>query len=105
MVHDARWYSVLDTVMTSGEDVCFSVVFGTLIGVLSSVMWSELLMTSAISCHHCTSARELSVRSHLRCGMFMLYAVLHVHVCCFVVRVVVFSVVNVYHHHLKSCVY
>ena len=48
-------------------DVCYSVVFGTLVGVfVFSVMWSELLMTSAISCHQCMSAREWSVHSHLR---------------------------------------
>ena len=42
---------MLDTVVMSGEDVCCSVVFGTLVGVfVFSVMWSELLMTSAISC-------------------------------------------------------
>ena len=36
--------------MISGEDVCCSVVFDTLIGSsVFSVMWSELLMTSAIS--------------------------------------------------------
>ena len=38
---------MLDTVVISDEDVCCSVVvdvFGF------SVMWSELLMTSAISC-------------------------------------------------------
>ena len=36
----------------SGDDVCCSVVFGTLVGVsVLSVMWPELLMTSAISCH------------------------------------------------------
>ena len=40
---------MLDTVVISGEDVCCSVVFGTLVGVFS-VMRSELLMTSAISC-------------------------------------------------------
>ena len=61
---------MLDTVVMSGDDVCCSVVFGTLVGVfVFSVMWSELLMTSAISClsgHQCTSAREWSVRSHLR---------------------------------------
>ena len=35
----------------SGDDVCYSVVFSTLVGVfVFSVMWSELLMTSAISC-------------------------------------------------------
>ena len=38
----------VDTVVISDEDVCFSVVFSTLVGVFS-VMWSELLMTSAIS--------------------------------------------------------
>ena len=32
----------------SGDDVCCSVVFGTLVGVfVFSVMWSELLMASA----------------------------------------------------------
>ena len=57
---------MLDTVVMSGDDVCCSVVFGTLVGVfVFSVMWSELL-TSAISCHQCTSARGWSVRSHLR---------------------------------------
>ena len=58
------------TVVISGDDVCCSVVFDTLVGVLVfSVMWFELLMTSVISCgcgHQCTSAREWSVRSHLR---------------------------------------
>ena len=62
---------MLDTVVMSGDDVCCSVVFGTLVGVfVFSVMWSELLMTSAILVvlcgHQCTSAREWSVRSHLR---------------------------------------
>ena len=51
-VFNVRLYSVLDTVVISGEDVCCSVVFGTLVGVfVFSVMWSELLMTSAISCN------------------------------------------------------
>ena len=37
---------MLDTVVMSGDDVCCSVVFGTLVGVfVFSVMWSELLMT------------------------------------------------------------
>ena len=40
---------MLDTVVMSGDDVCCSVVFGTLVGVsVVSVIWSELLMTSAI---------------------------------------------------------
>ena len=52
VVHDVRLYSVLDTVVICGEDVCCSVVFGTLVGVfVFSFMGSELLMTSAISCH------------------------------------------------------
>ena len=42
---------MLDTVVISGDDVGYSVVFGTLVGVyMCSVMCSELLMTSAISC-------------------------------------------------------
>ena len=71
---------MLDTVVISGDGVCCSVVFGTLVGVfVFSVMWSKLLMTSAISCitcvlsviqsfcgHQCTSAREWSKRLHLR---------------------------------------
>ena len=57
-------YSVVDTVVRSGDDVCCSAVFGSLVGVVVfSVMWSELLMTSAICCgHQCTSAKEYSVR-------------------------------------------
>ena len=43
---------MLDTVVMSGDDVRYRVVFGTLVGVfVFSVMCSELLMTSAISCH------------------------------------------------------
>ena len=39
---------MLDTVVMSGDDVCCSVVFGTLVWVfVFSVMWSELLMTSS----------------------------------------------------------
>ena len=42
---------MFDTVVISGADVCCSVVFGTLVGgFVFSVIWSELLMTSAISC-------------------------------------------------------
>ena len=47
---------MLDTVVISG-DVCCSVVFGNLVGVFS-VMWSELLMTSAISCPLWSSVYE-----------------------------------------------
>ena len=42
---------MLDTVVISGDDVCCSVVFGTLVDVfMFSVMYSKLLNTSAISC-------------------------------------------------------
>ena len=34
-MHDIRLYSVLDTVLISGEHICCSVVFGTLVGVMS----------------------------------------------------------------------
>ena len=40
---------LLNVMELPGEDVCCSVVFDTLVGVFS-VMWSELLMTSVISC-------------------------------------------------------
>ena len=50
---------MLDTVVMSGDDVCCSVVFGTLVGVnVFSVMGSELLMTSAISCPLWSSVYE-----------------------------------------------
>ena len=42
VVHDDRFYSMLDTVVISGETVGCSVVFGTLVGVfVFSVIWSE----------------------------------------------------------------
>ena len=74
-------YSVLDTVVISGDEVCCSVVFGTLVGgFVFSVMWTELLMTSAISCPLWTSVYEFqrvecaftsSVRTE--CGMYVMY--------------------------------
>ena len=114
---------MVDTV--TGDDVCCSVVFGTLVGVfVFSVMWSELLMTSAISyplwstvyeCQRVECAFTSPVRTE--CGMFVMYAVLHVCVSCFVVRGCgvsrryidvcycdMLSVVNVYLNHLKFCV-
>ena len=64
--------------MISGEDVCCGVVFGTLVGVFS-VMWSELLMTSTISCRLWSSVYEYhevecAFTSPLRteCGMFVM---------------------------------
>ena len=50
---------MLDNVVISGDDVCCSVVFGTLVGVfVFSVMWCELLMTSGISCPVWSSVYE-----------------------------------------------
>ena len=37
VVHDVWLYSVLDTVVISGDKVCCSVVFGTLFGVFIRV--------------------------------------------------------------------
>ena len=71
---------MLDTVVISVEDVCCSVVYSTLVGVfVFSVMWSELLMTSAISytlwssvyeCHKVECAFLSPVRTE--CGMFVM---------------------------------
>ena len=62
----------------SGEDVCCSVVFGTLVGVFS-VMWSELLMTSAINCPLWSSVYEchkvecvFTSPVTTECGMFVM---------------------------------
>ena len=42
---------MLDTLVISCDDNCCSVMFDTLVGVfVFSVIWSELLMTSDISC-------------------------------------------------------
>ena len=75
-------YSVLDTVVISGDDVCCTVVFGSLVGVFvySSVLWSELLMTSDIGCPLWSSVYECqrvecAFTSPVRteCGMFVMY--------------------------------
>ena len=58
-IHDVRLYSVLDTVVISDGDVCCSVVFRTLVGVsMFSLIWSEWLMISAISCTRWSSVYE-----------------------------------------------
>ena len=72
---------MLHTVVMSSDDVCCTVVFGTLVGVfVFSVMWSELLMTFAISCPLWSSVYECQrvecaftslVRTE--CGMFVMY--------------------------------
>ena len=115
---------VVKCVRHRGDDVNCSVVFGTLVGVfVFSVMWSEVLMTSAISCPLWSSVYECQrvecaftspVRSE--CGMFVMYCMLCC-ISCFVVRGCgasrryidvcycdMFSVVNVYLDHLKFCV-
>ena len=81
---------MLDIVVMSGDYVCCSVVFGTLVGVFS-VMWSELLMISAISCpmwssvyecHRVECAFTSLVRTE--CGMFVMYCMQ----CCMSVSAV-----------------
>ena len=107
--------------MISGEDVCCSVVFGTLVCVsVFSVMWSELLMTSAIICalwsslYECQRV-ECAFTSPVRteCRIFGLYVRVNYFVVrgCAVSRMYInvcnydiISVVNVYHDHLKFCV-
>ena len=72
---------MLDTVVMSGDDVCCSVVFGTLLGVfVFNVMWSKLLMTSDISCSLWSSVYgcqrvECAFISPVRteCGMLVMY--------------------------------
>ena len=81
-----------DTVVMSGDDVCCSVVFGTLVGVfVFSVMWSELLMTSAISCPLWSSVYEYkrlecAFTSPVTtvCGMIVMYGMQ----CCMSVSAV-----------------
>ena len=81
---------MLDTVVVYGEVVCCSVVFGTLVGVfVFSVMWSELLMTSANSYPLWSSVNECHkvecvFTSPVRTECDVLYAVLYVCVHCFV---------------------
>ena len=84
--------SVLDTVVISGDDVCCSVVLGTLVGVfVFSVMWSALLMASAIRCSLWSSVYECqrvecALTSPVRtyCGMFVMYCMQ----CCISVSAV-----------------
>ena len=85
-------YSVLDTVVISGEVVCCSVVFDTLVDVfVFSIMWSEMLMTSAIrcplwssvyKCHNVECVCTSLVRTE--CGMFVMCCIQ----CCMSVSAV-----------------
>ena len=71
---------MLVTVVIFGEDVCYNVVLGTLVGVFEfSVMWSELLMTSAICCPLWSSVYEchkvecaFTYLLMTECGMFVM---------------------------------
>ena len=71
---------MLYTVVISGEYVCCSAMFGTLVGMSEfSVIWSELLMTFAISCPLWSSVYqyqrvECAFTSPVRteCGMFVM---------------------------------
>ena len=77
---NVRLYRGLYTVVISSDDVCCSVVFGTLVGVfMFGVMLSELLMISAIYCPLWSSVYEwhkveCTFTSPVRteCGMFVL---------------------------------
>ena len=80
---------MLDTVVIYGDDVCCSVVFGTLVGVfVFSVMRSELLLTSAISCPLYSSVYEsqkvFTSPVRTECGMFVMYCIQ----CCISVSAV-----------------
>ena len=76
----------------SNDDVCCSVVLGTLAELaVFSAMWSELLMTSAISCPLWSSVCEYqrvecAFTSPVRteCGMFVMYCMQ----CCMSVSAV-----------------
>ena len=77
----------------SADEICCSLVFDTLVGVfVFSDMWSELLMTSAISCLLWSSVYECQrvecafispVRTE--CGMCVMYCLQ----CCMFVSAVV----------------
>ena len=80
---------MLDTVVISGDYVCCSVVLA--LWFVFSVMWYELLMSSAISCPLWSSVYELQrvecafispVRTE--CGMFVVYCMQ----CCMPVSAV-----------------
>ena len=83
---------VVQCVRHCGNDVCCSVVFVTLVGVfVFSVMWSEMLITSAISCPLWSSVCEcqrvecaLTSPARIECGIFMMYCMQ----CCMSVSAV-----------------
>ena len=69
---------MLDTVVMSGDDVCCSVVFGTLVGVfVFSVMWSTVYECQRVECAFTSPVRT-------ECGMFVMYCMQ----CCISVSAV-----------------
>ena len=70
--------------MISGDDVCCSVVFDTLVSVfVFSAIGSELIITSAISCPLWSSVYEcqrvecaFTYPVRTECGMFVMYCML-----------------------------
>ena len=113
-VHAVRLNSMLDTVVISGEYICCSVVFGTLVGVfVLSGMWYQLLMTWAISCPLWSSVNECrSVGCAFTSPVWYICDVMYVRVNCFVVRgcavsrrcINMLGVVNMYLDHFQFCV-
>ena len=87
---------MLDTVVISGDDICFSVVFGTRVCVLVfSVMWSELLITSVMCCPLWSSVYECHKVEYvftslvrIECGMFVMCYTQ----CCMSVSAVLYCV-------------
>ena len=67
--------------LISGEDVCCSVVFCTLVGVsvFSVILWSHFLIISSISCPLWSSVYECQMVEYVftspvktECGMFVM---------------------------------
>ena len=77
------FYFVQENTFISGDDVCCSVVFGTLVSVfVFSVMWFELLMTSANSCPLWSSVYECQIVDcaftspvRTKCGKFVMHCI------------------------------
>ena len=73
---------MLDTVVISGEYVCCTMVVGTMVGVfVFSVMWSKLLMISAISymwtsVHECQKVECAFTSPITECGIFVMCCML-----------------------------
>ena len=64
---------MFDTVVISGEDVCCSVVFGTLVGVgcvLCYVVDDDISVVISDECHNVECAFTSPVRTE--CGMFVM---------------------------------